>query len=496
MRRRIRLALLVALISACWLTAEAQSLKLDVQEHTLKNGMKVLMLERHKTPTVACRINFRVGSSDERPGITGISHFLEHMMFKGTKIVGIKDFVAEQKLVAREEKLVAAVEAEEAKGVKADKAKLDGLRKDLDALRQEWRKLIVKDELWATYLKHGASGLNASTGDDATYYYCDLPSNKLELWAFLESDRMRNPVLREFYSERDVIKEERRMRVDNSPFGVLFEQLGATAFTAHPYGWPTIGWMSDISSLRKDETLAYFRRYYAPNNAVAVLVGDIHPPDVLKLMEKHFGDIPSQTPPPKVSTVEPEQKGERRVYVEFDAEPQFVVAYHQPALGHPDVYVLDVIDAILSEGRTSRLYKTLIEQKRIAVSARAYSGGSKYPDLFLVLGTPRSPHTVDEVEKAIYDEIEKLKTEPPSERELQKIKNQMEAAFIRKLKSNSGLANEIGSYEVTYNWQYLNTLLERLQAVTGDDVMRVAKQYLTRSNRTVAVLEKKPKAAK
>ncbi|MBM4050136.1 MAG: insulinase family protein, partial [Planctomycetes bacterium] len=252
MRRRIRLALLVALISACWLTAEAQSLKLDVQEHTLKNGMKVLMLERHKTPTVACRINFRVGSSDERPGITGISHFLEHMMFKGTKIVGIKDFAAEQKLVAREEKLVAAIEAEEVRGEKADKAKLDGLRKELDALRQEWRKLIVKDELWATYLKHGASGLNASTGDDATYYYCDLPSNKLELWAFLESDRMRNPVLREFYSERDVIKEERRMRVDNSPFGVLFEQLGATAFIAHPYGWPTIGWMSDISSLRKD----------------------------------------------------------------------------------------------------------------------------------------------------------------------------------------------------------------------------------------------------
>lgn len=485
--------LLVPLILCYCLASYGQKLELDVHEHILDNGIKLLMLEKHDVPIVSLRIVYKVGSVNERPGITGASHLFEHMMFKGTKIFGIKDFDKERPLLKREDEIMAEIRLEKSKGSKADKDKLAQLENELNEVWLEQRELIVKDEMWGIYLKNGATGLNASTGNDATYYYCNLPSNKLELWAFMESDRMQNLVLREFYSERDVVMEERRLRTDNSPFGLLIEQLNAATYTAHPYGWPVIGWMSDLENIKKEDVAKYFEQYYTPNNAVLVVVGDINPDDIIVLIEKYFGGIPRQPPPPKVTTVEPEQRGERRIFVEYDANPVLAIAYHKPAIGHPDQYVMDVIEAVLSNGRTSRLYKSLIEDKRIAVSANAYGGPSKYADSFIFFCTPRNPHTVEEVEAELYVELEKLKTTPVTEHELQKIKNQLEASFIRSLESTSGLASEIASYEAIYGWRYINTLVEKTLSVTPEDIIRVANKYFTKTNSTVAILVKKKK---
>jgi predicted Zn-dependent peptidase len=468
----------------------ANSLRLDVKEHILKNGLKLLMMEKHDTPIVCVRINYKVGSVDERSGITGVSHLFEHMMFKGTKIFGTRDYAAEKPLLDKEDELVVQISTEKNKET-PDKKKLASLEKELEEVRRLLRDLIVKDEVFSLYLRHGASGLNAATSTDATYYFCDLPANKLELWAFLESDRMKNLVLREFYSERDVVMEERRLRTENSPFGLLIEQLNAVTFIAHPYRWPTIGWRSDVENITKAETAAYFKSYYAPNNAVIVMVGDFNPDDAVQLIERYFGDIPSQPAPLRVKTVEPEQKGERRVEVEFESNPYIAISYHIPEIGHPDLYSLDVIGSLLSNGRTSRLYRSLIEDKRIAIMAHANTGIGKYPDTFTFFAAPRAPHTTEEVESAIYEEIEKLKSTPPSDWELQKIKNQLEADFIRDLNSASGLANEIGHFEVLSSWRYINTFLDKVQKVTAEDVMQTAKKYFVKNNRTVAVLVKK-----
>ncbi len=469
----------------------ANPLKLDVKECVLKNGLRLLMLEKHDVPIVAVRIDYKVGSVDERPGITGVSHLFEHMMFKGTKIFGTRDYTAEKPLLDREDELVAQISAEKSKEAGSDRKKTESLEKELEEVRKKLRDLVVKDEVFSLYLRHGASGLNAATDADGTYYFCDLPANKLELWAFIESDRMKNLVLREFYSERDVVMEERRLRTENSPFGLLIEQLNAVTFIAHPYRWPVIGWRSDVQNITKAETSEYFKKYYAPNNAVIVMVGDFNPNEAIKLVEKYFGDVPGQSAPPKIKTIEPEQKGERRLEIEFESNPYIAISYHIPAIGHPDLYALDVVSSLLSDGRTSRLYKSLIEDKRIAVMAHAYNQIGKYPDTFTFIAVPRSPHTVAEVESAFYDEIEKLKNSPPSDWELQKIKNQLEADFIRDLNSASGLATEIGHFEVLSDWRYINTFMDKLAQVTADDVMRVSRKYLTKNNRTVAVLVKK-----
>jgi predicted Zn-dependent peptidase len=494
--KAFRMKFLLVSIALCFCTVaygQGQKLKLDVREHTLGNGIKLLMLEKHDVPIVSLRIVYKVGSVNEHPGITGASHLFEHMMFKGTEIFGIKDYESEKPLLEMEDELISGIAVEKAKGNNADKELIKQLKDELEEVWSKQKELIVKDEMWSIYLKNGATGLNASTGNDATYYYCNLPANKLELWAFMESDRMKNLVLREFYTERDVVMEERRLRTENSPFGLLIEQLNAATFTAHPYGWPVIGWMSDIANMKKAEVAKYFKQFYSSNNAVIVVVGDMNPDEVIKLIEKYFGDIERQPPPPEVTTVEPEQRGERRVYVEYDANPVLSIAYHKPAVGHPDQYVFDVISAILSSGRTSRLYKSLIEEKRMAVAAHAYGGPSKYADSFVFFCSPRHPHTAEEVEKAIYEELEKLKTTPVTAHELQKIKNQLEADFIRSLESASGLASEISSYEAISGWRYINTLVEKTIAVTPEDIMRVANKYFTKTNRTVAILVKKNK---
>ena len=478
------------------LPAFGAGLEERVREHTLKNGMKLLLVERHTSPTVAAWIRFRVGSVDERSDERGIAHLLEHMLFKGTTTLGTKDFAAEKPLLDKIEETAQALVAEKAKGEKADSARVADLQKKLNALEAEAAKYVIKEEFAEIYARNGGAGYNAFTSKDGTTYLINMPSNKLELWAAIESDRMRNAVLREFYTERDVVMEERRRSYDTEPGSKLWENFVATAYHAHPFGQPIIGWMSDIENLTRTKAEEFFRKYYKPNNAIVALVGDIDPERTIALVERFFGDIPPGTLVGPVAVVEPSQQGERRLEIVADSEPELLIGFHKPTLPAADDYVFDVIDAILADGRTSRLYKSLVVEKQLVAEVSAFSApGHRYPNLFVIAATTRAPHTVAEVEAAIYEELERLKREPLTERELQQILNRMEFEESRQMISNGGLARNLTEFEaVTGSWRYLIEHRQRVAKVTAADVQRVAKTYLTRENRIVGFITKKAPA--
>ena len=361
------------------------------------------------------------------------------------------------------------------------------------ALLEEQKPYIINDEMWQTYQRLGGVGLNASTGADSTQYFVQLPSNQLEVWAFLESDRMANPVFREFYPERDVVHEERRMRTDNSPPGLLWETFQASAFLAHPYRNPVIGWPSDIENLTREEVLQYFKTFYAPNNCIVAIVGDIDPQPTMAILEKYFGPIPAQPLPRRYISQEPPQRGERRVTLVMDAQPQMHMGYHIPQVGHPDSYALDVLGQLLggvSRGsRTGRLYKSLVLEKKVALEVDAGADISLYPNLFIISITPAQDKTTLEVEKAVREEIEKLETESPTQEEMTRIRNSVDASLLRALRRNFGVARVIASAEhLAGTWQFIFTERDRLKAVTAEDVQRVAREYLTGQNQTVAEL--------
>jgi predicted Zn-dependent peptidase len=487
----IAVQMLLALVVI--LPALGAGLEERVREHTLKNGMKLLMVERHTSPTVAAWIRFRVGSVDERSDERGIAHLLEHMLFKGTKTLGTKDYAAEKPLLDKIEETAQSLIAEKAKGARADAGRLEELRKKLNDLEAEAGKYVIKEEFAEIYARNGGTGYNAMTGKDGTTYLINMPSNKLELWAAIEGDRMQNAVLREFYTERDVVMEERRRSYDTEPGSKLWETFVSVAYNAHPYGQPIIGWMSDIENLTKTKAEEFFRRYYKPNNAIVALVGDIDPDKTIALVEKYFGDIPPGTLVGPVAVVEPAQQGERRVEILADAEPELLIGFHKPTLPNADDYVFDVIDMILADGRTSRLYKKLVVEKQLAAEVSTFSApGSRYPNLFVLAATPRAPHTAKEVEEAIYEELERLKKEPMTERELAQILNRLEYEESRQMISNGGLARNLTEYEaVTGSWRYLIEHRKEVAKVTPDDVIRVARKYFVRENRTVGVITKK-----
>ena len=494
--KQIRYLLILFLIGLQGI-ASAQDLADRVIEHTYPNGLKLLMIERHTSPTVAPYILFRAGSVDESNDSRGIAHMLEHMLFKGTKTIGTRDYEKEKPVLAEIDRIGDALDMERAKGSRADAAKIAELEAALKTQQELAKEWIVTGEYTEIYTQHGSTGFNAGTSVDWTLYTVELPSNKLELWAMLESDRLKNAVLREFYVEREAVKEERRMAVDTRPGGKLYEQFMAAAFTAHPYGIPIIGWESEIAMLNRRKAEEFFRHYYAPNNSVIVIVGSIDPDETIALIEKYFGDMQPQALPPEVTIDEPPQEGERRVEVEFDAEPQLMIGYHKPTLPHFDNYVLDMIGSILSDGRTSRFYKNIVEEG-IGVSANAANGypGVRYDNLFFISGTPRSPHTTLDVEEAIYTELEKLKTEPVTEKEFKRILKQVDADFIRGLSSNAGMARQLSYYEgFAGNWRYLLDWRENMYKITPEDIMKVANTYFTKSNRTVATLIKKEAVA-
>ncbi len=472
-----------------------------VIEHKLANGMTILMVERHQTPIVSINITFAVGGINEQVGQTGLAHLYEHMAFKGTRSIGTANYEQEKPILEkigivgteldqRQRDAAAksgAVTAEE-------RAAIDSLQTRLQELQAQAGQYVVGNEMALLYQRHGGVGMNATTGKDLTRYMISLPSNRLPLWAAIESDRMANPVLREFYKERGVVMEERRLRNDDNPNGLLFETFTSAAFRAHGYGVPTIGWGSDILSLTPAATEAFFKAHYGPNRATIALVGDLNPTETIALIERTFGKIPAAPPSPSLVTVEPEQRGERRIEVEFDAEPAIVIGYHKPGVGHPDDEVFDVIDAVLSDGLTSRLHRTLVREKRLAASvgSDANHPGVRAPNLFILTATPLAPHTTAEVEAAMYEEVERLKREPVSSTELEKVLNNLDADLMRGLRSNSGLASQLSMYQaLAGDWRYILKSRDKVAVVTAADVQRVATQYFTKSNRTVAVLVKK-----
>ncbi len=488
----------VLLLSLVFLTglASAANLEERVIEHRLANGLTLLLMERHQAPIVAVNLTYKVGGVHEHNGITGVAHLYEHMAFKGTRTIGVTDAGKEKPVLEELDRIAEAITAEKAKGVGADQARLTTLRKQFADAETQASRFVVEAEMATLYQRNGGVGLNATTGKDLTRYFLSFPSNRLPLWAAVESDRMANGVLREFYKEKNVVLEERRQRTDNSPSGRLYESFAAAAFLAHPYGLPVIGWPSDLDALSRAQTEAFFQTYYGPANAVLAIVGDIKPKEVIALVEQTFGRLPARPPSPPVLTKEPAYAGERRVEVEYTAEPQLLIGFHKPPIGHPDDDIFDVIEALLSEGRTSRLYKGLVQDKQIATAVSAFSGypGAQYPNLFVISATTRAPHTTAEIERAVYEELDRLKKEPVAPLELEKILNQIDAGQVRALRSNGGMASRLAYFQaINGDWRETFKQRDRIAKVSPGDIRRVAAQYFVKSNRTVATLVKPAK---
>jgi predicted Zn-dependent peptidase len=476
-------------------TSQAQDLfefEQRITKFTLDNGMKFLVLERHEAPVVSFHTYADVGASDEVKGITGIAHLFEHMAFKGTKTVGTTDYKQEAQAMAKADLTFEAMKLELRKGEKADSEKLKELQTQLKQAQEEAGQYLVHDEFEEVFVREGGSGFNAYTSQDATQYVVSLPSNKVELWMVMESDRFANPVLREFYKEREVVMEERRLSTESQPVGRLLEEFLAIAYKAHPYGDPIVGHMSDIKTMTRPEAEAFFKKYYSPSNLSVAIVGDVNPEQVKKLAEKYFSRIPSGPKPDPVETVEPPQIGERRVIVQDPAQPFVLIGYHKPNINHPDNAVFDAITEIVGIGRTSRLNESLVKEKRIAVAASGFPGmpGNKYPGLFLFYAVPARDHTNQECEEAIYAEIEKLKVELVKPEELEKAKTRSRASLIRQLDSNSGLASLLTFYEVvTGDWRNLFKQLDDIDKVTAEDIQRVANEYFVTKNQTVGIID-------
>lgn len=471
--------------------AGADTLAEKVREHTFANGLKLLLVERADAPTFTAYITIGVGSVHETSETRGVAHLLEHMLFKGTTTLGTSDYAREKPLLEEIEDVGTRLDV--LKGRKdADAKELEGLRQRLGELQERHKAFVVKDEFSRIYAENGGVGYNAFTGKDLTTYLVSLPANKLELWAAIEADRMKNAVLREFFTEREVIREERRRSYDSDPGGMLYEHLLSTAFTVHPYRNPIIGWHSDIENLSLEETRDFLKRYYAPVNTVMALVGDLDFDATVAMIERYFGDIPPGTPVPPVTAVEPPQRGEKRVEVSFDAEPALLVGYHKPTLPEREDYVFDLIDLILGQGRTSRLYRSLVVEKQLAADiSTSAAPGSRYPNLFVISATPRHPHTTAEVATAIYAELDRLASEPVSEEELTRSRNRLATDRLRYLKTNSGLARMLTYYQtIAGDWRYLVDYDKQVASIGAEEIMATAKRYFSPANRTVAVLNK------
>lgn len=475
-----------------WVTPiSAATLEDRVVEHEFANGLKLLMVPRPEAPTFTAYITLGVGSVHETSEHRGMAHMLEHMLFKGTKTIGTTDYAKEKPLLERIEEVGSRLDALRARR-DADPEEIAALEKELADLQQEHQQFVVKDEFARIYAEHGGVGYNAFTSRDLTTYLINLPANKLELWAAIESDRMKNPVLREFYTERDVVMEERYRAYETNPRGMLFEHLFANAFTLHPYRNPIIGWRSDIENLTLEQTRDFLHRYYGPVNTVIALVGDIDPPAAIAMIARYFGDIPSGLPVPAVSDVEPPQRGEKRIQVTFDAEPQLAIAFHKPTLPEHDDYVFDLINQVLGQGRSSRLYRSLVLEQQLVTAVQTFSApGSRYPNLFVITATPRHPHTAAEVEAAIYAELERLGREPVSAAELERATNRLRTDRLRFLRGNEGLARMLTFYQsVAGDWRYVLTYDEIIAEIGAQDVMDTARRWLHAGNRTLVTLER------
>jgi predicted Zn-dependent peptidase len=466
--------------------------------HTLANGWTFLIVERPGAPVFSFCTVADVGSAQEVSGITGLAHMFEHMAFKGTRNIGTRDWVGEQKALAAVEASYQVWQSERL-ARRPDAQKLAALLADFHRNQKEAAGFVVADEFDDVLSREGGVGMNASTGADDTKYFYSLPANKLELFAYLESERFFHPVFREFYEERDVVQEERRASSESSGFGRLFEQFTIAAFQAHPYQHPVIGSMSDLQSFTATDAEAFFREYYAPANLVTAIVGNVKAAEVVPLLDKYFGRIPARPAPPPLRTVEPPQAAEKVITLEDPAQPVYLEAYHKPANTDPDQAAYDAIDDILSTGRTSRLYRSLVRDKKIAVDIDSFSGfpGDKYPNLMAVLVVPAFGIDNAQAQAAVRAEIERLKREDVTPEELTRFKARAKARLLRSLRSNQQMAIRLADAQVLFgDWRELFRSLDRLDKVTPADVRRVAGQTFRRSNRTVAMIVTQPQKEK
>jgi predicted Zn-dependent peptidase len=489
-----KLALLILATAPILLNGQnLKEFEKHVSEFTLPNGMHWIVYERHEAPVVAFDAFVNAGTVDDPAGESSMAHMFEHMIGKGTTSVGTTNWPAEQKALQRVEQVYDRFESEQHKGSKADPQRLKQLEAELKDAIDSADSYVQPNEFTRVVEEQGGVGFNAGTAPDYTSYFYSLPSNKTELWFDLTSEWFKRPVFREFYKERDVVREERRMRVESSTQGKLMELLLATSFMAHPYR-NLIGWASEIEQLRAKEAEAFYQKYYAPGNITMAVVGDVKPAEIRRLAEKYFGPIPARPMPPPVSIEEPKQEGAKRALLETESQPFLLMGYKRPNQTHADDPIFDVVAGILSSGRTGMLYKDLVRDKRIALGAQASATfpSGKYGNLFVLFDLPQAGHSIEENEKAIFDLLDKLKNEKVDDATLQRVKTKIRAGLIRQLDSNTGLAAQLPFYSVMYgNWRVMFTGLKDIEKVTADDVQRVAKQYFTDENRT-AVYTTKP----
>ena len=469
---------------------------LPIRVQTLENGLRVAVLPKTTSPTVAFAVYTGVGGVNETPGETGIAHLLEHLLFKGTTTIGTRSLSDEMRLFPRIDAVFDSIVSERSRRGGPEPTRLAALQSRLEALENEARTFVNPNELDRIYAENGARGLNATTTAEETIYFVELPANRLELWMILEADRRLNPVFREFHTERDVVLEERSLRVDTDPAGKLYEAHLAAAFSHHPYRQPVVGTRDDLERIDRSTVQTYFDRFYGARNTVIAIVGDVDPDEVLEMAEEYFGELrPGEVPEP-ITYGEPAQSGEKRVEVLFEAQPRVRIGWHIPAASHPDGPALDMLSAILTAGRSSRLHKRLITEERIASSVVSSSApGRRYSRLFVVEGLPTAGHSVGQLENAIYDELARIRADLPDEIELRRVRNQLRAGSVRRLRSNLSLAFELSSAVAqTGDWREAFLRTERLLAVTPEDLQRVASTYLNPWNRTVAVLRRPDQA--
>lgn len=458
----------------------------------LPNGLTLIVCERPEAPVFSFYTLVDGGSADDPQGASGLAHMFEHMAFKGTNEIGTTNYPAEKVALAKVEVAYAAYDAEQRRLVGKDPAKLESLKKAFDDAVAAAGKFVIPNQFSEIAEQNGAVNLNASTGEDSTQYFWSMPSNRLELWAYLESGRIGHPVEREFYKERDVVQEERRMRIDSSPTGRMVEQFLATAYVAHPYGRSGVGWESEISQVTATEAEAFHKKYYVPANIVVAVVGDVKASETMPVLTKYFSTIPAGPKPEPMTTIEPKQFAEKSVVITEQTQPFYIEGYHRPDYRDPDDAVYDAITDIFSNGRTARLYRSLVRDQRIAAVAEGFSGfpGNKYPGLFAFYAVPLPNHTPEEMRVAIQKELERLKTEDITDEELARYKTRTKADLLRGLADNEGLAHQLAEYRTRFgDWRELFNQLKKVDAVTRADVRRVANQIFVASNRTSARIE-------
>jgi len=487
--------LVLLLAAAAWpaLPAAAQDLK-DFEArttvHVLTNGWTFILVRRPQAPVFSFQTLADVGSAQEVSGITGLAHMFEHMAFKGTEDIGTRDYPAEKKAIDALEAAYQAYQAERL-APHPDEKKVQALFAEFKKREAEADGYVIKNQFDDILSGAGGVGMNAFTAADETAYFYSLPANKVELFAYLESDRFARPVFRDFYAERDVVLEERRLRTESQPVGRLIEQLVTTAFIAHPYQHPTIGWSSDLHAFTLTDAKNFFHKYYVPANLVTVVVGDIDPRTLVPLLDDYFGRIPARPRPEPLRTVEPPQIAERTVVLEDPSQPFYLEAYHRPAASDPDNEVYSAIDDILTYGRASRLYRALVRDQKSAIQVQSFSGfpGEKYPTLWAILAVPGVGSSDDKVQAGIRAELERLKREDVTDEELARFKTRARADLVRSLNSNAGIASQFAEAQHIYgDWREVFRTLDRIDKVGKADLRRVAARTFERTNRTVAMI--------